>query len=120
MARKPAKDRQKRPAKVEVAVSRLEQHHVDALEGSALLPAAETLAVQRAAGGGFGLVAAVDGLPVGLLGVRFTDDGWALHDVAVDPAAGVGIEDRLVQAARELARPLGSLTLLDGTTEQLS
>lgn len=109
-----------RPPRVEVSVSRLERHHVEALDDGPLLVAATGLVARRAAGEGFGLVAVVDGVPVGVLGIRTGDDGWALDGLAVDATAhGLGVDERLMAAAHELARPLGSLTLLDGTTRQL-
>lgn len=109
-----------RPSRVEVSVSRLEGHHVEALDDGPLLVAATELVARRASGEGFGLVAVADGPPVGVLGIRTGDDGWTLDGLVVDPAAsGDGIDERLVAAAQELARPLRSLTLLDGTTRQL-
>ncbi|MEL4356713.1 MULTISPECIES: GNAT family N-acetyltransferase [unclassified Luteococcus] len=99
--------------RLEVSVSRIEEHHVLALEDgrSPLAVVARELHRQRAAGEGFALVAVVDALPVGLLGIRFTDDGWLLHGLAVSPQQGHDeIANKLLDAAEELARPLGSLT----------
>ena len=117
MAKRPAKA--PKPKRVEVAVSRLEQHHVDAIEDGPLRDAAEGFMAQRTSGQGFGLVAVVEAAPVGLLGVSFGGNGWSLHDIVLgDVVNPQQIEDRLVAAAQELARPLGALTLLDGRAAQ--
>ncbi|MEL4505814.1 GNAT family N-acetyltransferase [Luteococcus sp. H138] len=119
MARRPV-GRQPRPSKAEVAVSRLEAHHLDALvDDDLLLAPAREFAAQRAGGEGFALVAVVDAVPVGLLGVH-TGEGWQLHGLVVNASmAGQGVEERLVAAAEELARPMGSITGLDGVMHQL-
>jgi len=99
-----------------VAVSRIEQHHVDAFTelGAGWTDCAAALLRSRTDGTGFGLAATVDGEVAGLVGVRFGEP-WELHDLQVHPdRRGQGIGTRLVTAVEELARLTGSLRVMVG------
>lgn len=110
-----------------MSVSRIEEHHLEALaEDSPLLEPSRGLWAARAAGDGFGLVAVIDAVPVAVLGVRFAEEGWLLHGLAVaadqsgPEMAGTEVRTRLLDAAEELARPLGSLAWEAGADAALA
>lgn len=100
----------------ELAVSRIEQHHVDALAeaGGDWATLAASLLERRSTGEGSAMVAAVDGRPVGLLGFTFGDDGWTVTDLAVLPDEDNGrIREALLTGADQLARFAGGLQVPD-------
>ncbi|WP_420176085.1 hypothetical protein [Luteococcus sp. OSA5] len=102
----------------EVAVSRIEEHHVDAFaefgdEWSAL---AREQVERRLQGDGSALVAAVGAQPVALVGFRTADDGWTVDVMRVQTGTdGPDVGARLLRAVEELARPLGELGFEQGT-----
>lgn len=99
--------------KAQVAVSRIEQHHVDGFTelGAGWADCAAALLRSRTDGTGFGPAATVDGEVAGLVGVRFGEP-WELHNLHVHPdRRGQGIGARLVTAVEEFARLTGSLRL---------
>lgn len=114
--RKQPSSRGARKGKAQVAVSRIEQHHVDAFTelGADWADRATSLLRSRSEGTGFGLAVTVDGEAAGLVGVRFGEP-WELHDLHVHPdRRGQGIGTRLVTAVEEFARLTGSLRVTVG------